>query len=64
MAEEQEFRFYMDSGQIIALNIVTKERYAIWPKELRLHIQRGACPPFWDHKEVRDLLEQVLPSPQ
>lgn len=57
------FRVYFDQGQIVKLNTTTKERYAIFPKALRLRVQRGDCPPFWDDKEVLALLGCVLPDP-
>jgi hypothetical protein len=64
MEKQQEYRTYLDSGQIVRLNLVTKEDHRIWPKELLNQIRRGNLAPFWDQREVRELLEQVLPSDQ
>ena len=60
--QQQRYRVYEDSGQIVKLDLTTKERRAIYPKELLNAIRQGNLAPFWDEKAVLDLLEKVLPS--
>jgi len=62
--QPQRYRVYEDNGQIVKLDLTTKERRAIYPKELKLRVERGDCPPFWNDKEVLTLLGKMLPHPQ
>jgi len=62
--DSHEFRFFLDSGQIVALDLGTKETFRAWPKAMLEQIRAGKLAPFWSRQEVLDLLEQVLPEAQ